>query len=605
MPGKELLACVALTLFACAPLPTDDEPQPQAAVAEKPSDGGVAEAEPGEAKAPNDPLPATRLLRRAHLALTGVTPTESEYRALLDASSEEQRLAIVDAAIDKLLTSPAFYRRMVSFGHDWFRVGEYLSGGKNEGRWRGDQRILMQRCSDSSKHPGALFANGGDGLPGSEICDDTDKGAPITPVINSHEPWWAPGTKVTVLGRAGTGVTRDPSGGDCKHGTQSIYEKHLYGDSKSTCSCGPNLVYCMRDESAGYAKDPAAQARQVWDEPARFLSHLIWHDRPLSDLVLGNYSVGPAALQAMYVGMARTNSKYTALDTDDTWWRPEKRTGVADPEHDPKDPLAWREFVVETRYPMLLSLAGDKPSGDLSRTYTFDPRTNPGEPEGIPAAGVLTMAGPNSTFPRERVRAARWLEAFACRNFMPPPADAKFNEYQRDPAREGTCQHCHTSIDPAAIYFKRWTFGGGNLSIIAGLGPWRMKDFRYSFDQPRARFELAFLPDTLLTPVTKVQIDANPDTRLIDFLPPDETLFGVAGDGTIGPLGFGKILIKSGEFDRCVVQKLYQQIVGRPLDPGTEKAYLDSLSEQFVKGNRGARAFIRVVMRSPEFRRGL
>jgi hypothetical protein len=581
MAKRVLLAGFAL--MACAPLSTEDSNAHAV-------DGGEAvETAPPTDKPLNDGLPATRLLRRAHLALTGVAPSESDYAAILAATSDEQRVTLVEAAIEKLLESPAFYRQMVTFGHDWFRVGEYISGGKNEGRWRGDQRIVMQQCQGTSKHPGALYANGADGKPGSGICDD------LAAVANTIEPWWAPGSMVTVLGRAGTGVTRDAAGADCKQGTQTIYEKHLWGDSTNTCSCGPNLVYCRLGESDGSPKSATAQSRQVWDEPARFLAHLVWHDRPLSDLVLANYSVGPAALQAMYVGMARTNSKFEAFDTDDSWWRPEKRTGIADPEHDPKDALAWREFIVETRFPMLIS----------ARNYTFDPRKDPGEPAGVPAAGVLTMAGPNSSFPRERVRAARWLETFACRNFMPPPVDAKFNEYNRDPAREGTCQHCHTSIDPAAIHFKRWSFGGGNTSLVAGLGPWRMKNFKYSFDQPRARFELAFVPDTLLTPVTKAEIEANADARLIDFLPPDQALFGVASDGTIGPLGFAKILVKSGELDRCLVQKLYERIAGRALDAGTEKAYIDTLTEQFIKGNRVARAFIRAVVRSPEFRRGL
>jgi hypothetical protein len=92
---------------------------------------------------------------------------------------------------------------------------------------------------------------------------------------------------------------------------------------------------------------------------------------------------------------------------------------------------------------------------------------------------------------------------------------------------------------------------------------------------------------------------------LLDFLPKGTLLFGEQGDGTTGPLGFGKILVQSGEFDRCAVQRLYQRFAGRALDPAKEAGYLETLRKSFVDGERKVRPFVRQLLSSAEFRRGL
>ena len=73
----------------------------------------------------------------------------------------------------------------------------------------------------------------------------------------------------------------------------------------------------------------------------------------------------------------------------------------------------------------------------------------------------------------------------------------------------------------------------------------------------------------------------------------------------MGPLGFGKILIASGEFDKCAVRRLYERFVGRPLEPAAEARYLDSLAEKFRGGDRKVKPFVRYLLSLPEFKRGL
>jgi hypothetical protein len=156
-------------------------------------------------------------------------------------------------------------------------------------------------------------------------------------------------------------------------------------------------------------------------------------------------------------------------------------------------------------------------------------------------------------------------------------------------------------MDPAAIHFKRWSFGGHYIqatTYIPGAVPWTGRAI------PRAdiaRWEQLFLPGTVLTPATEEEIAANPDARLLDFLPPERELFGLHSDGTNGPLGFGKLVVQSGRFDECAVRRLYERFVGRALDPASESAYIDALVARFVEDGRAVRPFVRWLVTQPDF----
>ena len=564
---------------------------------------------PAEAEPPafHDTLEPTRVLRRIAITLTGVPPSSDEYAALAGATTNEAREAILSAAIDKALASPAFYEKVVELGHDWLKTGSYTTGAMGESYW-GNMSGDLGTCGGSTKHAGAFYALNELGENGAvtNVCNDLDlAGKPLEMAVNNVEPWWAPGTKVTIIGRAGGDVRTltDDKGAkvDCGVPRGGYWDMHL----AVGCGCGPNLVWCfpLPGLASGDPRSESMQRRAPWEEPARFLGHLAWHDRPLSDLVVGNYSVGNNMLRALYVRMARKIAfAHPELDDDTSWWRPggEPR----DPLHaDKGDPSAWREFEVSKLDPYLLS----------SRTVSYDPRKTTEAAPGVPAAGVLTMMGSLSTFSRERPRAARFLEIFACQNFVPPPASEPFNAYDGDPATSGSCQHCHRTLDPAAIHFKRWDFSSAGyveLPIIPGVGEWRvtkaMLTGAYPYDRnPYARWRLSFQPNTVLTPITAAELEANPEAMFLDTMPSTSTLLGQKGDGTMGPLGFGKILLASGEFDRCTTQHLYERFVGRALDPAKEPGYLRALTARFVEGGRKLKPFVRHLLSLPELRRGL
>jgi hypothetical protein len=593
---------------------TDHTSSNESASSGGPQGGLACGADAGTTPAPTDFLSWTRLLRRTTMTLTGAPPTDDAYEAMAAAGTDAAREAILDATVDAALAAPTFYEELLELGHDWLKTSQYVTGAQGDA-YQGSMAGHLWQCASGTKHAGALYywADLGENGAVDNLCKDLDlTGAAITPEVRSVEPWWAPGTTVTVLGKAGLGTTEitDAEGKtiDCGRSQVGYYDATI----PHGCSCGPNLVYCSPFKDPSSQRE-ASQKRQAWEEPARLFAHIGWYDRPLSDLIVGNYSVGTPAVRSLYVRLGRRDGAHPEIDADPSWWQPS--ADPRDPLHpNPSDPLAWREFVTERLAPFLLALTPDlSRSGDLDRTYAYDPRTTTDPPRGLPAAGVLTSIGNMATFARERPRAARYLEMFGCQTFVPPPAELTFNAYNGDPATSGTCQHCHRLLDPAAIFFKRWDFGYSDSYIkwpfLPGIGPWKVTEpmlkGRWPYNSaPFNRWPTAFVPGTKLTPATESEVAANPGAVFLDTLPQSESLLGQKSDGTMGPLGFAKILVRSGAFDQCAVQHLHERFVGRMIDPATEVGYLHALTAAFVKGERRIRPFIHALVKSESFRRG-
>lgn len=577
------LALASLALAGCQDRPRSPLGSAAAAVSCPPTSTPVP-TNPGKALSP------TRWLRRVTLSLLHRLPTPEELTAMEAAPTPEAQRAMVTSLVDSALGSKEFYRTLVDFGHELLPIPSYNVGYEGQ-YWTGSTAFDLVVCPDDSAHPGGYSMS-------KDECLDPD--APDT----TADVWFSPGKPVTLVGRAGKGGVVSDEGEDCG----SKFTGGLYNvQPRPGCGCGPgaqwcitslNLSYGTRSDQAHVRMDlETSQRRQIWDEPARLFAHVIFHDRPYTDLVLGNYTVAPPALKNLYARWARLDEGNKALDQS-KWWQPATWSKASDPENAPGSVTAWHEVIQQDIHPNLRSLlpAGTVGGGE-ERTYTFDPRKEAGQPLGIPSAGVLTTLGAMGSLARERVRAARWLEVFGCQSFVPPPPEVHFAPYKEDPATEGTCQHCHVLIDPGAIHFKRPGISGIRL-VLGGVGP-------NGFDSIK-RWEQSFLPDTRLTPISAEDAKAHPDWRLLDFLPPDQRLFDQVSDGTIGPLGFGKLLVKSGRFDRCAAQRLFERFVGRQIDPATDKARLDELTAQFLATGRKAKPFVRaLVLDADEMRRGL
>lgn len=574
-----------------------------------PSSGATSTspADPG-----TDVLSPLRLLRRASLSLRGTAPTDAEMAELLAAGDATAQSAYVESYVDKLLQHPKFYRTMFELGRDWLNV-PMIANSADEPEYGPQQQRSLQRCPSGTPKAGAWhygrdFANIYMVEAPEDACSGvTATGAPVA--TRTLEPWWAPGTMVTLVGQAANTSTTGKYAANGAHVTIQCN-----GRPEGDCGCGPGAVRCHADYGTyrgwqDYAYwNETGQRRQLSEEPARLFAHLAWYDRPATDLITASYSVGTTNVQAAYV-MQGIEGGAVSLVNDDSWWQPAKYMSAAvDPEHTAGDANAWREFQVADRNPFLIA----------DRSYHYDPRTETTPMRGIPAAGMLTTPGFLNGLPRERLRAARAMENLACEIFA-PPSGVTFNPYVRDPYNEGPCQHCHKRIDPAAIHFKRWGRTGAAqegygahflMPDIGTAGVWKWpKAWRtgaYPFDrEPWSQWNRWYVADTGLTPVPQALIDQRPEAAFIDFLDPDKSLMGQRSDGTVGPLGFAKLIVAAGAFDRCVVRKLHTRVMGRDIDPTKEVGYLDTLTASFVGGGRKVRPFVKALTKSELFRRGI
>ena len=607
-----LVALATLGALACDadlsvrdPLAPGPERPPSGDMANPGADMGqlpppLCEPEP-DPSTRQDQLPMGRLLRRASLVLRDAPPSLQEYEQLEAAGDAQAQRAFIDAFIDRALEDPAFYRVMVELGRAWFNLPLVPRTADAPEYGLLQQRVVIP-CPEGSFHHGALRYYREDHQD-SGSCDDA------TAPVRDLEPWWAPGQQVRLVGSAANTSPR----GLIRRVGNLVEADCAEVAPGGTCGCDVAAARCYLDplqypghgEYHGY--NPEGHRRLMAEEPARFFAHLAWHDRPLTDLVLGDSMVGPTKTQAAYVVQGLRGGALELLQ-DDRWWNPARFDGaLVDPEHHPEDPLAWREFKQHERNPFLLA----------SRDYTYDPRVQTEPMLGIPSAGVLTSMGVLASYPRERLRASRLLETLACETFSPPSADQEFNVYREDPAAEGGCQHCHRRIDPAAIHFKRFAKAGSGLEgwgasyYMPGIGSrwhwpeaWLKGQWPYH-SEPFSHWLRWYTIDTRMTPVTQAQLMANPEALFIDFLPPDQTLLGQTSDGTVGPLGFGKLLVASGALDRCLVRQLHKHVLGRDIDPAVEAGYLEALTTRFVAQGRQVRPMIKVMMGSSLFARGI
>ncbi len=552
----------------------------------------------GEPETLGPPMTALRQLRRMTLVTTNRFPSREKLAALAAIKEPSAQQAWLDTELSRLLTEPDFYDSMVDFGHVWMNVPP-VANIADQPEYGLPQQRSIRPCPEGTLHAGKWGSP--NGFNNQEPCNGHRyDGSPAA--VKMVEPWWAEGTQVAVVGVDGdesTSITtKDGKKVDCSQ-TGAGFSL----DGENHCGCGPHLIYCMpggelQDFKAFLLGNPDGHRRLAWDEPARLFAHLVWHDRPLVDLIAGDYSVGTVAVQSTYVRYGSVLGDQS-VENAEQWWRASTWSAPHDPHHEATDQKAWSEFRISSRNPFLLA----------DRTYQFDPRTQAqGTMRGIPSAGVMTMPGVLAGTVRERVRGARLLEMFACETFVPPPPTAHFSPYINDPAGGGPCVTCHSRIDPASIHFKRFMrtrsfqmLGVGNAHEKA---KWNSGVYPYTGD-PWERMSRLWAVGTHMTPVTQAQADADPESLFIDFLPPDQTLYGATSDGTVGPLGLAKLLIASGAFDRCVVRKLHQRFVGRDVDPTEEAGYLEKLVTQFKSNDRKARPFVQYLAKTPAFRSGL
>ncbi|MCA0303322.1 MAG: hypothetical protein LCH95_13045, partial [Proteobacteria bacterium] len=189
---------------------------------------------PGPDLALDATLAANGLAGAADLSSVKVTAKGSlqDMALAVQAGGRETR-----ATIDATLRKPEFYTTLFEYGREWFSVP--LTPSTADAPEYGPQmQRSLQRCPPTSVHAGkwAYARDDWDGFSADgrpRVCSNVTRDGGV-PEETTLEPWFAPGTMVTLVGSAAN--TRDAGPhGDCNLGPNG------------SCGCGPNAVNCHAD----------------------------------------------------------------------------------------------------------------------------------------------------------------------------------------------------------------------------------------------------------------------------------------------------------------------------------------------------------------------
>jgi hypothetical protein len=191
------------------------------------------------------------------------------------------------------------------------------------------------------------------------------------------------------------------------------------------------------------------------------------------------------------------------------------------------------------------------------------------------AAGVMTMPAFLIKYATRRARAHVLTNAFLCRDFVASSVKL-LPSSEPDLTRRPGCATCHRTLEPMAAYFSRieessWTY----------------------------------LPATVF-PVHQEACDRTPmPPRCKIWYDPDfGSLRGAHASpehADLGPPALGKEITGSPAFAPCVVTKVAESFLGRPLD-ARDDAWKAGLARDFVAGGYRLRGLVRAILRSPEYR---
>ncbi|HKP60443.1 MAG TPA: DUF1553 domain-containing protein [Polyangiales bacterium] len=217
------------------------------------------------------------------------------------------------------------------------------------------------------------------------------------------------------------------------------------------------------------------------------------------------------------------------------------------------------------------------------------------------ASGVLTTPAWLYRFPTQRSRVAQFYEAFLCKTFS-PPADAVSPNPEDSCNRENNlakrcgCNYCHATIEPTGAHWGR--FGERNAQY---LDPMKFPKF-----DAKCR-DCALAGNTGCDGECGNYVmqaydgdGASSLGMLKSYLyrtESDEP--NVAG----GPRMLVERMMQTGDLERCVVSRIWNEFLGRPMTSEEQDLYMDSLAQDFLAHGRNLKQLIRHVVTTDAYRR--
>ncbi len=217
------------------------------------------------------------------------------------------------------------------------------------------------------------------------------------------------------------------------------------------------------------------------------------------------------------------------------------------------------------------------------------------------ASGVLTTPAWLYRFPTQRARVAQFYEAFLCKSFSPPadavspdPADACNRE--NNLAKRCGCNHCHATIEPTGAHWGR--FGERNAQYLDQI--------KFPKFDAKCR-DCALAGNTSCDGECGNYVMQAYDGEGASSLGMLKTYLyrtesdepNVAG----GPRMLVERMLQTGDLERCVVHRVWNEFVGRPMTAEEQALYMDPLAQGFLEQGRNLKRLIRHVVTTDAYRR--
>ncbi|MET0387062.1 MAG: DUF1585 domain-containing protein [Polyangiales bacterium] len=217
------------------------------------------------------------------------------------------------------------------------------------------------------------------------------------------------------------------------------------------------------------------------------------------------------------------------------------------------------------------------------------------------ASGVLTTPAFLYRFPTQRSRVAQFYEAFLCKSFVPPadavspdPADACNRE--NNLAKRCGCNYCHATIEPTGAHWGRFSERSAQY-----LDPVR-------FPKLDAKCRDCALAgntgcDGECSNYVMQAYDGDGASSLGML---KSYLYRTAADEANvagGPQLLAARMLETGDIERCVVARIWTELLGRPMSSAEEDLYQAGLVDDFLNDGRNLKHLIRDVVTTDAYRR--
>ncbi|ATB30982.1 DUF1585 domain-containing protein [Melittangium boletus] len=215
-------------------------------------------------------------------------------------------------------------------------------------------------------------------------------------------------------------------------------------------------------------------------------------------------------------------------------------------------------------------------------------------------SGVLTSPAFLYRFPTQRARVNHFYSAFLCKAFVPssnkpPPAEDACNR-ENNLAKRCACKDCHATIEPTGAHWGRFAERGALY-----LEPSRFPRYDPKCEACAIAGNVSCNGECAQYVMQAYDGDgAESLGRLTSYLyrTPEEEQ-NIEG----GPQVLVQRMLQTGAMERCTVQRIWREFLGRSMTSQEQVLYLDSFANDFARDNYSLKGLIERLVLSDAYRR--